>query len=257
MKISVLGILQARFNSSRLPGKVLKPILGKAMLAHQIERLQQTHLLNKIIVATSTHSADDNIEKLCDSMGVECFRGQLNNVLDRYYQVAKIYQPEHIVRVTGDCPLIDSDIVDQVIDLHLHSNADYTSNCNPPTLPDGLDVEVFNFAALKTAWLNSKKPSEKEHVTPYIRNNHHLFQLQNFNYPQDLSQYRWTVDEPEDFELINIIYQELYPKNPYFKLNDILKLLKIKPELSNINQNFERNEGLQASLEQDKELGFE
>jgi spore coat polysaccharide biosynthesis protein SpsF len=255
--MQVLMILQARYNSSRLPGKVLKPILGKPMLAHQIERLQTVQHCNKLIVATSKMSSDDAIEQLCKYLAVDCYRGDLDDVLDRYYQASIPYNPDHIVRVTGDCPLIDSEIVDQVINFHINSQFDYTSNCIPPTLPDGLDVEVFTYSALKEAWLNSKLPSEREHVTPYIRNNPQSFSVQNFFYKQDYSHLRWTVDEAEDFELVTEIYQALYIKKPNFGLNDILTLLDSTPNLTHINQKYKRNEGFIKSQAKDKEQRYD
>jgi len=251
----VLMILQARFSSTRLPGKVLKPILGQAMLAHQITRLQQATLFDKLIVATSKLSSDDGIAELCDKMNIEFYRGELDDVLDRYYQASIQYHPKHIVRVTGDCPLIDSDIIDQVIDMHIHSDYDYTSNCIPPSLPDGLDVEVFTFEALKKAWQESRKVSDREHVTPFMRNNPASFTVQNYFYRENHSHLRWTVDEPEDFEFVTCVYQALYEEIPYFKLKDILALLEKEPSLQLINQKFKRNEGLLKSQAKEKELG--
>lgn len=255
--MQVLMVLQARVSSTRLPSKVLKPILGKPMLAHQILRLKKVKLVDKIVVATSVQRDDDDIEKLCNKLKIECYRGKLDDVLDRYYQACLAYKPTHVVRVTGDCPLIDSDIIDQVIKLHLDNNYDYSSNCAPPTLPDGLDVEIFTFSALEKAWLTSKLPSEREHVTLFIRNNPDLFSMQNFSYHNDLSTLRWTVDEAADFEFVTQIYEALYPKNKYFNLRDILTLLQERPNLSTINQHFNRNEGLIKSLMKDKELSHD
>jgi len=255
--MTVIAILQARTSSTRLQGKVLKPILGKPMLQLELERIQKAKLIDKVVIATSKHRSDDGVASLCQTLNIECFRGELDDVLDRYYQASKKYKPKHIVRVTGDCPLIDSDIIDQVIDLHINSNFDYTSNCEPPTFPDGLDIEIFTFKALKNAWKESKKPSEREHVTLFIRNNPDLFTCQNYTYKDDLSYLRWTVDEPEDFEFVTKIYQELYQKKPNFLLKDILLLLEQKPLLKKINNEFIRNEGLLLSKNKDKELGYE
>ncbi|MCJ8319998.1 MAG: glycosyltransferase family protein [Colwellia sp.] len=255
--MQVLIILQARSNSTRLPKKVLKPILGKAMLAHQIARIQQATRFDQLLVATSALNDDNEIETLCQNLNIPCYRGSLNDVLDRYYQASKQYGAQNIVRITGDCPLIDSDIIDQIIDMHIGSDCDYTSNVEPPTLPDGLDVEVFTFKALERTWLEGIKPSEREHVTSFIRTNTHLFKCQNFTYKRDLSQLRWTVDEVEDFEFVSQIYQNLYPKNNNFNLNNILDLLEKKPELSAINQEFSRNEGLYKAQVKDKELGYD
>lgn len=253
-----LIILQARMSSSRLPNKVLMPILGKAMLAHQIARLATVKSPHQLIVATSDQQSDDAIANLCQQLNVNCFRGSLDDVLGRYYHAAQAYnndaQIKNIVRVTGDCPLIDGDIIDQVIELYRSSKVDYCSNCAPATLPDGLDVEVFALAALEQAYRLAKKPSEREHVTPFLRNNPELFTTKNYYHHPDLSHYRWTVDEATDFELVTKIYQALYKKNPQFKLNDILNLMQQQPQLCKINQGIIRNEGLLKSTLADKVL---
>ena len=255
-KIKTLCILQARMGSSRLPGKVLKPILGIPMLVHQINRLTAVDNIDKFIIATSTEKDDDAIEQLCNKINIACFRGDKNDVLDRFYQAAQVDMPKYIVRLTGDCPLIDAKIVSQVIDFHLQNNVEYTSNCNPPTLPDGLDVEIFSFKALKIAWEQSKRPSEREHVTPFIRNND-FFTCQNFYYHTDLSQHRWTVDEEKDFEFVDEVYKHLYSQNINFALSEILALLAERPELLKINNLINRNEGLIKSENKDKEQGFD
>jgi spore coat polysaccharide biosynthesis protein SpsF len=250
-------ILQARMNSSRLPGKVLMPILGQPMLALQVARLARVTQVDKLIIATSIEPSDDAIERLCNSLNITCFRGSLNNVLDRYYQASQLHPSEHIVRITGDCPLIDAQVVDHIILEHLTGGFDYTSNCEPPTFPDGLDVEVMRSSSLSFAWKNATKPSELEHVTPFIRNNNDIFTSTNFNHHSDLSHLRLTVDEPEDFDLINRIYNSLYPINSNFTLTDILTLMSKEPELIKINQQLTRNDGSTKSLIKDKELGHE
>jgi len=256
-----LIILQARMSSSRLPNKVLMPILGKPMLAQQIARLSTIKTPHKLIVATSDQQGDDAIENLCQQLKVSCFRGSLNDVLKRYVQAAQGYihaynksnlknisnisnKVKTIVRLTGDCPLIDSEIIDKVINVYLSTKVDYCSNCAPATLPDGLDVEVFSFTALEQANKLARKPSEREHVTPFIRNNPALFSTANYNHHPDLSHYRWTVDEAVDFKFVTKVYQALFDKNPYFNLNDIVNLMQQQPELIKINQDIIRNEGL-------------
>ncbi len=252
MESMILAILQARFSSSRLPGKVLKPILGKPMLLHQIERIQFARKIDRLIVATSDDVSDDAIEKMCLDNNVEVFRGDLNNVLDRFYQCAKLYNPSHIVRLTGDCPLADSQVIDQTIEKHLSTKSDYTSNCIPPSYPDGLDVEVVKFSALKKAWKCAKLPSELEHVMPYIRTHTEIFDNYNVEFERDLSTHRWTVDEPEDFEFVEKIYVELYSKNKNFNMQDILDFLEQKPYIKKINSHILRNEGALKSYEEDK-----
>lgn len=248
----ICAILQARMSSSRLPGKVLKPILGIPMLQHQIARVQRSQRINQLVVATSDQDEDEAIAELCTRLGVACFRGSLDDVLDRYYQTSRHYPSEHVVRLTGDCPVADPEIIDAVIDEHLQSGADYTANCIVPTLPDGLDVEVFSRHALQLAWQEARLPSEREHVTLFLRNHPQRFKLADYHYPRDLSGLRWTVDNPEDFALITAFYQKLYPQNADFGLNDILALLATHPELTDINQHLERNQGLKKSLAQDK-----
>ncbi|WP_019613208.1 cytidylyltransferase domain-containing protein [Psychromonas ossibalaenae] len=249
--MKVVAIVQARCSSTRLPNKVLKKILGKPMLQQQIERIQRSRLIDKLVIATSTKTEDEGIVDLCRQLNVSCFTGSLNNVLERYYRAAGEYKADVIVRLTGDCPLTDAAVIDQVIKKHLNSNNDYTSNIDPETFPDGLDVEVFNYKTLQQAELKAKKPSELEHVTPYIRNNKEFIKgsLQS---SQNYSQYRWTVDEPEDLEFVTQIYQQLGSTGQYFDADKIYQLLEEHPELLTINQNLIRNEGLLNSLKEDK-----
>jgi spore coat polysaccharide biosynthesis protein SpsF len=250
----ILAILQARFTSTRLPGKVLKPILGKPILWHQIERIQRATLIDNLILGTSTDNTDDAIEILCNNSRLPCFRGSLNDVLDRFYQAAKPVDPDHIVRLTGDCPLADPQLIDQVIAFHLQGNYDYTSNTIEPTFPDGLDVEVLRFACLEQAWREARLPSQREHVTPFIHQQPFRFKIGSFRNTNDLSYLRWTVDEPLDFDLISRIYEKLYPANPEFNMQDILALLELNPELTTLNTQYHRNEGYQKSLAQDAEF---
>lgn len=249
----ILAILQARFSSSRLPGKVLKPILGKPMLLHQIERVQHSKMIDKLVVATSVDSSDDNIEKMCIDNNIEIFRGNLNNVLDRFYQCSKCYNPSHIVRLTGDCPVTDWQVIDQAIESHLSTESDYTSNILPPTYPDGMDVEIAKMSALKEAWKCAVLPSELEHVMPYIRNNSRFTKF-NLECEEDLSEHRWTVDNFEDFEFIERVYEELYLDNNKFNARDILRLLERNPHIKNTNYHIMRNEGALKSYEEDKEF---
>ena len=240
--MKVVAVLQARCNSRRLPNKVLKPILGKPMLQRQIERTKRSKLIDTLIVATSDQASDMNLVQLCQSIDVACFAGSLDNVLDRFYHAALQNNADVVVRLTGDCPLCDAEVIDAVIAQHLAENNDYTSNVDPETFPDGLDVEVMSFAAVKDAWLNAKLAIELEHVTPYIRNNPALTKGAYVS-DIDYSHYRWTVDEPQDFDFVTKIYSILGPQEQYFDANDIYKLLALQPELQNINMNIQRNEG--------------
>jgi spore coat polysaccharide biosynthesis protein SpsF (cytidylyltransferase family) len=252
--MKTLGLLQARFSSLRLPGKVLMPILGQPMLFRQIERLKRCSGLDKLIVATSTDQTDDALERACEHRGVDCFRGSLDDVLGRFVQAATHYRPENVVRLTGDCPLADPALIDEVINYFYEGNYDYVSNCNPPTFPDGLDVEVIKFSCLETAHREAVLPSHREHVTPFIRSNPERFRLGNYACDTDLSHLRWTVDELEDFELVRSIYVKLYPGKSNFSTEDVLDLIEKHPDLQSNNSKFERNEGLKKSLLADAEF---
>ncbi|OGI17037.1 MAG: spore coat protein [Candidatus Melainabacteria bacterium RIFOXYA12_FULL_32_12] len=250
----ILAILQVRTSSSRLPNKVLLPVLDKPMLIRQIERIKKSKLIDKLVVATSIDISDNPIEKLCIDNHIEYFRGSLNDVLERFYDCAQKYKPEHIVRLTGDCPVIDPEILDKTIEYHLNNDFDYTSNGYEPVFPDGLDVEAFKYECLTKAQKEASLPSHREHVTQFIHTQKDIYKLGNYKETKNLSHLRWTVDEPEDFILITKIYEELYPQNPDFKMQDILDLLDKKPELTQINSKFERNEGLKKSIDKDKEF---
>lgn len=249
--MKVVAILQARCSSTRLPNKVLKEIQGKAMLHQQIDRLNRSKCINELIVATSVDASDNKLVELCKKININVYRGSLNNVLERFYIAAKINSADIVVRLTGDCPLASPEIIDAVIRQHILDKNDYTSNIEPETFPDGLDVEVFNFPVLKKAWQNATTKSDLEHVTPYIRNN---LGVVKGNYISDLdySHFRWTVDEPEDFNFVREVYSLLGSKGNYFDYNEIFKLLDERPELLNINSNIIRNEGYINSLHKDK-----
>ncbi|RME63689.1 MAG: spore coat protein [Alphaproteobacteria bacterium] len=246
--MTVLGILQARMSSRRLPGKVLQPILGAPMLLRQIERIRRARRLDGLVVATSTAPEDDALAQLCDAHGVACHRGPLDDVLTRVWQAAAPYRPAHVVRLTGDCPLADPALIDAVIARHLDSGADYTSNCLPPTYPDGLDVEVVRIAALEAAWREAASPAEREHVTLFIHRRPQRFRCENLAAARDLSHLRWTVDEPDDLELVRRIYQALYPAKPDFGSDDILAWLDANPAWARHNMRHPRNEGLARAL---------
>lgn len=249
----ILAILQARVSSSRLPGKVMLPLLGQPMLARQLERVRRATLVDQLMVATSVDASDDPVAQLCAQIGAACYRGQLDDVLDRFYQAALPYRPEYVVRLTGDCPLADPALIDRVIRLCLESGCDHVSNGGEPTtFPDGLDVEVLRFSALEQAWHEARLPSEREHVTPFIYNHPERFRLAQYKNPVDLSHLRWTVDEPDDFELVRIIYETLYPQQPEFGTDAILALLRARPELATFNTGHRRNEGYAKSLLQDQ-----
>jgi len=247
----IAAIIQARMSSSRLPGKVLKQIIGKPMLALQLERVARSVKLDKIIVATSGSVDDDAINEYCAGAGVACFRGSLGDVLDRYRRAAQYYNADCIVRLTGDCPLVDPDVIDHVIDVYQQAECDYASNTIDPTYPDGLDVEVFSRSALELAWEKAELPSEREHVTPYIKKSNDLKKL-NVRGVNDLSALRWTVDDVNDFELATKVFEALYASNPNFRTDDILSFLAANPAVSRLNASALRDEGYAKSVADDK-----
>ena len=248
-------MIQARMGSSRLPGKVMKEVVGKPLLEHIIERINNCKNIDKVIVITSEEQENDPIRYLCNDLPIDCFSGNENDVLDRYYRASfnfNLSDEDSILRITADCPLIDPQIVDEVILKHIEGNYDYTTNTLVRTYPDGLDCEVFTVATLKDMWNKAKLKSEREHVTLYIKNNPEDYNLGNIEYTEDLSDLRWTVDEKEDFILINQIYESLYDENNLFLMEDILKLYNDNHDLFKINEMYERNEGLMKSLENDE-----
>lgn len=248
-----LGVLQARTASTRLPNKVLLPILGRPMLARQIERIQRATSLERLIVATSRSASDDAIERMCATVDIECFRGSEDDVLDRFYQAAHAFgAPTFMVRLTGDCPLTDPAIIDAVVRTLVDRDLDYVSSALVPTYPDGLDVEAIRFTALEEAWRQAHLPSEREHVTQFLLNHPERFRIGDVRGASDLSSLRWTVDEPEDFELVTQIYEQLYPTKPDFSTEDIVRLLDERPALRELNARFARNEGLARSRAADR-----
>lgn len=248
--MKVLAIVQARCSSSRLPSKVIKELAGKPMIIQELDRLSRSKMIDKIVLATSTEASDAPLVKVVTDAGMAVYRGNLDDVLDRYYQCAKEYQPEHVVRITGDCPVIDWRLVDSVIKIHIEHGNDYT--CLSEYYPDGLDTEVMKFSALEKAWEKAKLLSEREHVTLYLRNHENDFKLETIPCNENLESMRWTVDEPQDFIFITKVFAELYSNHHDFSMDDILLLLKEKPELMDINQGIQRNEGLAKSLANDK-----
>ena len=231
----IVAILQARMSSTRLPGKVLRPLLAEPMLYRQIERIRRCTKINQLVVATSDQPEDDAIVKFCAGVDIPIYRGQLNDVLDRYYQTAITFGAEQIVRLTADCPLTDPDLIDGLVTFHQKGNFAYSSNAIERTYPDGLDAEIFSMLTLKTAWQEAASAMQREHVTAFIYNNPQRFSLGLYKSNLDLSQLRWTVDYIEDFELITQIYTALYPSKPNFTTQDIMQLLDQRPELSKIN----------------------
>jgi spore coat polysaccharide biosynthesis protein SpsF len=245
--LSIVAVLQARTSSRRLPGKVLKPLLGEAMLARQCERILQSHHINQLVIATSDEPSDDAIATLAAKLGLACYRGSLEDVLDRVLKAAQGAGASTIVRLTGDCPLIDAGVIDETIEFHLAAGNDYTCNCDPATFPDGLDTEVCRIQALEQADRDCSDMTIREHATYYIRLHPEQFKIGNLTNATDYGDMRWTVDEPEDFELVQRIYTALYPNNPKFTWRDVITLLEKHPEWSLLNQHHTRNAGALAA----------
>ena len=245
----VLAIIQARMGSTRLPGKVLKEILGKPMLAYMIERVQRSKYIDKVVIATTLSANDDQLFSYCKTQNWNVFRGSENDVLDRYYQTALPEKADVVVRLTADCPLIDHRVVDDVVGNFLDNSFDYVSNINPPTYPDGLDTEVFSFVSLQKAWKQANEHYDREHVTPYIRRSEE-FKRSNIRNAVDLSDERWTVDDPEDLTLVRTIFEALYPQNQDFSMADVLEYKNKNPEVFSINKKTKRNEGAGMSTGQ-------
>ncbi len=237
MSLRTLAIIQARMGSTRLPGKVLSEIKGKPLILHMIERLRRCKKIDHLVLATSTSPRDKILIETAKQNGVDVFAGSEADVLDRFYQAARLHSPEQVVRLTGDCPLIDPVVTDLVIDHHLKKRADYTSNVVTRCYPRGLDTEVMTFKALEKAAKEAARPHEREHVTPYFYEHPKLFSIEQVvagpaEFMPDL---RLTVDTPEDLALVTQIFLSLYDKKPDFSLDDILQLIKDKPQLKNLN----------------------
>ena len=246
----VLCVIQARVRSKRFPRKVLERAAGKALIEHVITRVKKSKHIKKIVLATGADSANEPLREIAKNNGVLFFAGSEDDVLDRFYQAAKLSRlPEEgtVVRITGDCPLIDPQVVDQVIERFLGSDCDYVSNVDPPTFPDGLDVEAFSFKALEKAWKEAELAQEREHVTLFIRNSG-KFKTDNLRNSIDLSKERWTVDTAEDWKVVQGVLEYFTQQNKVFGMEDILKYKNKNPELFSVNQHISRNEGLRKSI---------
>jgi len=259
----VIAIIQARMASSRLPGKVLLDIGGQPMLARVVERVKRARTVERVVVATTTDPSDDPVERLCQERGYPCYRGSAQDVLDRYYQAARLFGAEIVVRITADCPAVDPGLIDETVkalyepstvsrqsalvgcpgssavdDIHPSTFYDFAANRLPPpwgrTYPIGLDVEVCTFAGMETAWKEARQPHQREHVMPFFYENPQRFRIRLLDYETDLSAYRWTVDNAEDLELLRQIYNRFGERDDFSWL-DVLALFEREPELAQIN----------------------
>jgi len=235
-----VAIIQARMGSTRLPGKVMKKLCGKSVLEHVIRRVQACRFLDDVVVATTTSCADDVIVAEAEQCGAKWFRGNEEDVLDRYYRAAEQFQADVVVRVTSDCPLFDPELLGKMILSFRTMNSrdkplDYLSNTLRRTFPLGLDAEVFPWNALEYAHFHSRNQYEREHVTPYIYEHPEIFSLHSFEGNEDLSCHRWTLDTEDDLKLISKIYSELYRENEIFPTNRVIALLGANLEWKEIN----------------------
>ncbi len=240
--MKIIAIVQARLGSKRFPRKVLQKIGEKALIELLLERLSKSKLITKIVLATTNNEEDIELVQFVERLGYKAYVGSENDVLDRYYQVAKIESPEIVVRVTGDCPFIDSQLVDEVIENLLKSNSDYSSNTQPPTFPDGLDAEAFTFNSLEVAWKNACSSYDREHVTPYFYLNTNVFKCTVLKNSIDYSNLRITIDEKIDLDVLEKIYNDLN-RNSHFMWKELINLYDNKPELFMQNNDIKRNEG--------------
>jgi hypothetical protein len=252
---NIVAIIQARMSSSRLPGKVLMSLAGKPVLEYVVRRIQACKTITKVVVATSTDRTDDAIQAWCEKEEVGHYRGSLDDVLDRYYQAAKIHKADAVVRITADCPAVDPTIVDEVAMGFLAGGYDYYGLSGE--FPDGLDCTVFSFAALERAWREAKLKSEREHVGPYMEKHPELFKIGGYNKFTGLSHHRWTLDEPRDYEFLRAIFARLDREGTPFLASDVLALLNKEPELMTINTNIIRNEGYLKSLAEDEKANVQ
>lgn len=240
----ILGVLQARSSSTRFPGKVLAPLHGAPMILQQVARLTRSSRLDRVVVATSVDSSDNELARTLEAASVEVRRGPLDDVVGRFAGVVREFAPDHVVRLTADCPLADPNVIDLVIEQHLGSSADYTSNTLTPTFPDGLDVECVTAAAFDRLLALELSKREREHVTLGLYSRPDQFVLRNVAQSPDRSTLRWTVDVPADLDFVNAVYARLYDGNPGFGQAEILELLAEHPELSRTEDDLARNSGM-------------
>ena len=240
----IVILVQARMASSRMPGKVMAPILGRPLLELAAERISRSRLSSETIIITTIESQDDPIADLAASLGYPCFRGHPNDLLDRHYKAALDANAQIVLKIPSDCPLIDPEIIDRGIQLFLDAKGslEFLSNLHPPTYPDGNDVEIMSIQALEQAWREASKPHEREHTTPYLwdcpgRFNIANFQMDDLGTDHSMTR-RWTIDYPEDYAFIKAVFEALYPNNPRFSFQDIQTLVESRPDIPALNAKF-------------------
>ena len=236
-----VAIIQARMSSSRLPGKVLREVDGKPLIEYQIERVKKAELIDQIVIATSLSEKDDEISKFCEKARLECFRGSKDDVLDRYYKCAKQYNVDIVIRLCADNPLVDPHTIDSVIQFYMESKVDYVSNGCPPettTFPDGADLEVFSIEALARAHREAGDPHDQEHVTFYIWKYNNGFLTAQLHREPNWSEYRFTVDYPEDFEVVEYVIRELKKRHSFGHLEEIVEIIESNPTIKKKNAHY-------------------
>jgi len=243
-------IIQARMNSSRMPGKVIRKIKGRPMISYLAERVRLIRHVDHIVLATTNNPSDDPLAHIAEKEGLIVYRGSKNDVLDRYFQSAELYDFKHIIRITGDCPLLQPAICERLIKIYFQSGCDYAYTGQ--SFAEGLDCEIFSRRALNQAWKLARLQSEREHVTLYFRNHPDMFRMMKIDNETDDSRFRITVDEHDDFIVIQKIYENLYDRcQPYITMADIKEFLNSRQDIYALNQSIVRNEGLIKSLQQD------
>ena len=247
----VTCIIQARTRSERLPNKVLKEIENLPMICHIINRVKKAKNIDQIILATSNTDTDKILLDIAKKFKIIGFAGDEKDVLDRFYNAAIPYAANPIVRITGDCPLVDPILLDKMVEFYQANDYDYMSNTIERTFPDGLDIEIFSSEVLKISNKEAKWVSEREHVSPYILKNQIDFRMYNYKNKQNLSNLRWCVDEEDDLIMIRKIFQEMRP-NQFFSTDDALKIILKRPDISKINSGIMTNEGYEKSLKNDR-----
>ena len=241
-------------SSIRLHGKVILDLAGKPAIAQVFHQLAFSKKISNAVLATSINEDDNILVKWAEKNNIPFYRGSIDNVLERFYNAAKYFNADIIVRVTGDCPLIDPEIIDLMLDKFIGSDLDYLTNNNPPTFPDGLDVEIFSMESFEKVYQQAKLLSELEHVTPYYKTYYKLFKIDNYTNEINLQNHRWTLDTREDYELIKIIYSKLFNENSFISYKEVLKLFDADKELYKINKHINRNEGYITSLKKDNDI---
>lgn len=252
----ITAIIQARTGSTRLPNKIFASLMGEPLIYHVVERLKYSSLIKKIVIATTTNPNDDSLETWGRDHSVYVYRGSEDDVLARYYHAANQTQSSVVIRITADDPFKDPNVIDAVIRILLDHNLDFAYNNNPPSFPEGLDTEVFTFDALERAYNQSRDQFEREHMTQYMYRHPDKFRQENYQYNEDISHLRWTIDTAEDLLMVQEVYKELYIDQKIFLMNDILLLLKNKPSIAEINTHVKRSSMYQKIKRGNDEQNF-